>query len=310
MFQSAPGTRAGRCHKFFDAIISILPVSIRARHACRAMLKAGKNCTSPILVSIRARHACRAMPVEGCGRHLDSKFQSAPGTRAGRCPANVVTSIEVSGFNPRPARVPGDAIVHVPYALLWRVSIRARHACRAMPDSLSSIPFAMSVSIRARHACRAMPGKGRCRESFGGVSIRARHACRAMHPITKNQSARHSFQSAPGTRAGRCEDRPGQFPHSAGFNPRPARVPGDASSIGLLRSTVLEFQSAPGTRAGRCLVTRSTSKEIEMFQSAPGTRAGRCRSSLRRQPAFLEFQSAPGTRAGRCLTEAHAARPT
>ena len=37
------------------------------------------------------------------------------------------------------------------------------------------------------------------------------------------------------------------------FNPRPARVPGDADVVGLHRSHHWRFQSAPGTSAGRCM---------------------------------------------------------
>ena len=113
---------------------------------------------APRVVSIRARHACRAMPaVSAAWRTKPRPFQSAPGTRAGRCqPAGQDRGMK-------------------------EVSIRARHACRAMLDVLGFAALVDAVSIRARHACRAMP------------SARPR-----------SQPHKELFQSAPGTRAGRC----------------------------------------------------------------------------------------------------------
>ena len=61
-----------------------------------------------------------------------TKFQSAPGTCAGRCNAARSGSRSTTSFNPRPARVPGDAFRAACAGAHDRVSIRARHVCRAM----------------------------------------------------------------------------------------------------------------------------------------------------------------------------------
>ena len=60
-------------------------------------------------------------------------FQSAPGTYAGRCSASWLRVCPVWCFNPRPARMPGDAYELAFCAGTKNVSIRARHVCRAMP---------------------------------------------------------------------------------------------------------------------------------------------------------------------------------
>ncbi len=41
---------------------------------------------------------------------IDGLFQSAPGREAGRCTDSISGAVSVSGFNPRPAVRPGDAL--------------------------------------------------------------------------------------------------------------------------------------------------------------------------------------------------------
>ena len=187
VFQSAPGTSAGRCRMPGCGSMRQNDVSIRARHECRAMpdvrVPSGRrlDCFNPRPARVPGDARCRRRsPCQNL------RFQSAPGTSAGRCRVSQST-LRTShiGFNPRPARVPGDA-------------------------SLSSKPIA-----RSTHRFQSAPGTsaGRCchlRQAIAGmisVSIRARHECRAMPA----DSVRHSIA------------------HDACFNPRPARVPGDAS---------------------------------------------------------------------------------
>ena len=182
-------------------------VSIRARHVCRAMQRDRCARHERSFVSIRARHVCRAMrhamgyvpcvlkfqsaPGTCAGRCIDTpshskqkaRFQSAPGTCAGRCYFQGRISEALFSFNPRPARVPGDAIVIRPVNHVDLVSIRARHVCRAMLDFLDG--------VMSDHLFQSAPGTcaGRC--------IRILVICCAVR----------QFQSAPGTCAGRCVRR-------------------------------------------------------------------------------------------------------
>ena len=157
-FQSAPDTRVGRypvkvgliahaqCFNprptrvSGDTIESALMrpsstiVSIRARHACRAIPYEPRAPCDDFLVSIRARHACRAILIAFFGPNI--------------CDLR---------FNPRPTRVSGDTSQSTTFRVEHYVSIRARHACRAIPERHFSNVLGDTVSIRARHACRAIP---------------------------------------------------------------------------------------------------------------------------------------------------------
>ena len=85
------------------------------------------------------------------------------------------------GFNPRPARVPGDALI-ARFMATFSASFNPRPA-RVPGDAMGSPARVvhLHVSIRARHVCRAMHGQNCSRSSGEIVSIRARHVCRAMH---------------------------------------------------------------------------------------------------------------------------------
>ena len=157
VFQSAPGTCAGRCPRSFNPNEPSENVSIRARHVCRAML---------VLTILTLS---------------EKKFQSAPGTCAGRCGHGVVGNRCGKCFNPRPARVPGDA----------GPAASTRQRC--------------AVSIRARHVCRAMHSR---EELQAGKPIRFQSApgtCAGRCLLADwNTLSPELFQSAPGTCAGRC----------------------------------------------------------------------------------------------------------
>ena len=137
------------------------------------------------------------------GQHL--RFQSAPGTCAGRCSVTFTDTSSATRFNPRPARVPGDARSSKPFCT-------------------SGTPFQSAPGTCAGR-CNAIPTK---------------------------KPASSSFQSAPGTCAGRCLATRNHRRRNHRFNPRPARVPGDAPTFPALMLTHSAFQSAPGTCAGRC----------------------------------------------------------
>ena len=62
LFQSAPGTSAGRYTAAYGAVCASEEVSIRARHECRAIRGSTLDDNIEAIVSIRARHECRAIP--------------------------------------------------------------------------------------------------------------------------------------------------------------------------------------------------------------------------------------------------------
>ena len=134
-FQSAPGTSAGRCTaRMFTSARAIRfnprPARVPGDARTHQSWMPGCWCFNPrparvpgdaldrilfeldLAVSIRARHECRAMRIQARMTGRRYRFQSAPGTSAGRCPSDLPSPNGVHGFNPRPARVPGDASVH------------------------------------------------------------------------------------------------------------------------------------------------------------------------------------------------------
>ena len=61
------------------------------------------------IVSIRARHCWRAMQGFGVDAIKRSLFQSAPAIAGGRCRPVGSARFKLSGFNPRPPLLAGDA---------------------------------------------------------------------------------------------------------------------------------------------------------------------------------------------------------
>ena len=132
-----------------------------------------------------------------------------------------------------------------------RVSIHARHHCRATHDNFPRQAGHLGVSIHARHHCRAtplrfmsrrfcsicfnprpasLPGDTRVGSSFPvikDVSIHARHHCRATRCRFAATNQKYAFQSTPGITAGRHFEA---LQH---------------------RLTDARFQSTPGITAGR-----------------------------------------------------------
>ncbi len=209
----------------------------------------------------------------GCRRRSTPSpvsFNPRPARVPGDAACTCGRMASVTSFNPRPARVPGDANARTTNRSKRDVSIRARHACRAMLVETGYTFTRNKVSIRARHACRAMHE----RISLSGldqvVSIRARHACRAMQcPPRRADRRRQPFQSAPGTRAGRCPPplRVNTTMHPVSIRARHAcrAMPGLHGHFARL----LMFQSAPGTRAGRCPPVASCATRSSSFNPRP-----------------------------------------
>ena len=132
MFQSAPAIAGGRCLQLSQEGRGVIRFNPRppllAGDAAGAQGRGGG-----VEVSIRARHCWRAMlrpPRAWCET---CQFQSAPAVAGGRCCAVVRCRRDLSGFNPRPPLLAGDAQVTPKHLARWRVSIRARHCWRAMP---------------------------------------------------------------------------------------------------------------------------------------------------------------------------------
>ncbi len=231
-------------------------VSIRARHECRAMRRPIRFRARIFAVSIRARHECRAMPNQGDPSWSPQEFQSAPGTSAGRCQRACQGEAGGSRFNPRPARVPGDAASAVLGEMEAYVSIRARHECRAM------------------RACVGAPVPVRRFQSAPGTS-----AGRCLEPCA-GKVHRRGFNPRPARVPGDARWRPAQSGLHRRFNPRPARVPGDATAPSISPATACTFQSAPGTSAGRCHLPLTQQMSNPCFNPRPARVPGDASSAV------------------------------
>ena len=226
-FQSAPGPRAGRCAPGGVGRVVRISVSIRARPEGRA---------------VRCARQCPAR---------SSRFQSAPGPRAGRCLMLAAVWLDRPGFNPRPARGPGGAILAARKAAGLSVSIRARPEGRAVlmhPDGRVKLPH---VSIRARPEGRAV-----------------RYTDEDIERLVRE------FQSAPGPRAGRCA-RPSRSRTSASrFNPRPARGPGGAPVLRRVAEVlVVSIRARPEGRAVRARPDEKREAKQVSIRARPEGRA-------------------------------------
>ncbi len=156
-------------------------------------------------VSIHARHQCRANP-SPCSTHAAlPQFQSTPGINAGRISALGRLMRWSSGcFNPRPASMPGESIYCPTRDRIGRVSIHARHQCRANPNEKRAHRAASEVSIHARHQCRANP-------SYSGSGCSSR-----------------CFNPRPASMPGESVLLLICWLHVSCFNPRPASMPGES----------------------------------------------------------------------------------
>ena len=185
------------------------------------------------MVSIRSRHRCRENRGHWATRTSATMFQSAPGIDAGRIQA---------GEQPGP----GDF-----------VSIRSRHRCR---ENLKYLiyPHPGSVSIRSRHRCRENHRPAWIRaEIFSFNPLPASMPGESLAWAAKGIMKR--FQSAPGIDAGRilhlrqvravasvsirsrhrCRENLSRMRRRSrplGFNPLPASMPGESSTLHALAS--------------------------------------------------------------------------
>ena len=159
-------------------------------------------------------------------------------------------------FNPRPARVPGDALWCDRIGSEFLVSIRARHVCRAMHHRRRSASF--------RREFQSAPGTcaGRCPQVLcrcttrAGVSIRARHVCRAMRLRCGLAQPNKSFNPRPARVPGDAVAILQLGAQHVSFNPRPARVPGDATIECLLHGYIQRFNPRPARVPGDAFCDR------------------------------------------------------
>ena len=204
-------------------------VSIRSRHRCREKHSGGRSICRAARVSIRSRHRCREKRV--C-QHGESRNQC---------------------FNPLPASMPGETVTRLTCAGAFMFqSAPGIDAGRNQVSDEQLIESA--VSIRSRHRCREKLGSaGGCRGCFGfqsapgidagrnllvgastascPVSIRSRHRCREKRIELAPPARVWVFQSAPGIDAGRNPRARCSRCHYQGFNPLPASMPGEITSL-------------------------------------------------------------------------------
>ena len=157
LFQSAPAITGGRClspaiFTDFRQLFQSAPAITGGR--CLGLLHAQNQ---GVRVSIRARHYWRAMLDQSSTAPTQTLFQSAPAITGGRCVAvGVPASSTLTGFNPRPPLLAGDAHPCQKSSLAFK-SFNPRPPLLA-GDALSTRPLTVTenVSIRARHYWRAM----------------------------------------------------------------------------------------------------------------------------------------------------------
>ena len=157
LFQSAPAIAGGRCH--------VSPMNFQVSRAFQsAPAIAGGRCARALDergvagVSIRARHCWRAMPPAPDASGFITLFQSAPAIAGGRCTLQGRQPELLTGFNPRPPLLAGDALQGFGVAARINVSIRARHCWRAMPSTsappASRMRFQSAPAIAGGRCCR------------------------------------------------------------------------------------------------------------------------------------------------------------
>ena len=137
------------------------------------------------------------------------------------------------------------------------------------------------------------------------------------------------FQSAPAIAGGRCVISCSTLPTSAGFNPRPPLLAGDAlrhwlsgrprrvsirarhcwrAMLGFFHpDNVHTFVSIRARHCWRAMrAPRRPRATVSWFQSAPAIAGGRCEDAvLHTACATIQFQSAPAIAGGRCLLPHH-----
>ncbi len=275
-------------------------------------MRAGrKPKTATVVVSIRARHCWRAMPARSLRRHAFEsrfnprppllagdaaqarctgwtfRFQSAPAIAGGRCTTKPTRAILFMMFQSAPAIAGGRCSTQQQIKLTKRVSIRARHCWRAMPQQGTDPGLTQKVSIRARHCWRAMP------------------AFRQSRP-----PCRHGFNPRPPLLAGDAKGKRRDIWDLRGFNPRPPLLAGDAPQPQPQTMDSRQFQSAPAIAGGRCGGGFGAGAGLRLVS----IRARHCWRAMQPDKYHFQapnlFQSAPAIAGGRCTTFARPKRMT
>ena len=266
------------------------------------------------VVSIRPRPAGRGK-LERRPRRARQRlrFQSAPGPQAG-----------------------GNSRIRAAGLFGLNVSIRPRPAGRGKQPR----PRPSSHRQRFNPPPARRPGETRrgrrSRRRQAAVSIRPRPAGQGKRSDRAGDRRRPEVSIRPRPAGqGKPDARRSQWPGADGFNPPPARRPGETvRCIGASSADSTRFNPPPARRPGETRAARRDGSRYERFQSAPGpqARGNSARSvsgavvartvSIRPRPAgqgkrtwrvtldaIRAFQSAPGPQArGNGMTQRHASR--
>ena len=322
LFQSAPDINAGRSDD--------TPIATK---------RAWKFQSAPDINAGRSPHRCPPPAVSACFNPRPTSmpgdpwprglwtqrlicFNPRPTSMPGD-PRHVPLTDGLEGcFNPRPTSMPGDPwhdtfdsnpvefqsapdinagrSTHRRTVQALRVSIRARHQCRAIRVPVKQCRLA-DVSIRARHQCRAIPavtpvaadfnlcfnprptsmpgdpiGSDRLAVSRGTVSIRARHQCRAIPMLPAAIMSPVMFQSAPDINAGRSiRDLPMLRARSRVSIRARHQCRAIRSALSHARRQTRCFNPRPTSMPGDPRKLARTYLNSRRFQSAPDINAGR-----------------------------------
>gem|GEM_PF-1074612 len=251
MFQSAPGTKAGRDNpmggaRFHPRSFNPLPARRPGETFSPGLCRVGFGRFNPLparrpgetsvgnqvkfhynsfnpLPARRPGETCAPQP---CDRRCCC-FNPLPARRPRETSLSSTSRAFRASFNPLPARRPGETFMAASHQIQPHVSIRSRHEGRERPALRRALPARRYVSIRSRHEGRERPRTHRGRRAENDVSIRSRHEGRERPDQAHCCLPKRLFQSAPGTKAGRDPEWLLSLPRLSWF------------------------QSAPGTKAGR-----------------------------------------------------------
>ena len=181
--------------------------------------------------------------------------------------------------------------------VLYRVSIRARHCWRAMPQSGSGQQL-----LSMFQSAPAIAG-GRCAHVRRPVHARTRFNPRP--PLLAGDAGRRQpwrradwmFQSAPAIAGGRCGAARRVGSGRCSFNPRPPLLAGDAEC-----QHARQQRQPVSIRARHCWRAMhgagGQALALTMFQSAPAIAGGRCRARSTEGAGYCRFNPRPPLLAG------------
>ena len=155
LFQSTPVISGGRNAAVPSNVVTLIPVSIHARHFWRAKPVFGLRASGLKPVSIHARHFWRAKRTANQQAAEQTMFQSTPVISGGRNGLNFSRQCTTLRFNPRPSFLAGETRQSSGLVRDFPVSIHARHFWRAKPPFGPGEHHSLIVSIHARHFWRA-----------------------------------------------------------------------------------------------------------------------------------------------------------